>query len=147
MEIPFMQLAISQAQMAFAQGEVPVGAVVVKDGAVIGAAYNRREQSKRAIAHGEIEAIEQACIALGSWRLTGCDLYVTLEPCMMCMGAILQARIANLYFGAYAKSDNTFGVAFDTIEVAKQYPITVYGGIMEQPCEQLLQQFFAAKRR
>jgi tRNA(adenine34) deaminase len=146
MSNPFMELALEQAKLAAQEGEIPVGAVVVKDGAVIAAAHNSRERLKKATAHAEMGAIEAACVAAKSWHLSGCSLYVTLEPCMMCMGAALQARMEAVYFGAYSKTDNIFGVRFDAFEIARNYPITVYGGIMEEACQALLSRFFQQKR-
>ena len=96
----FMLRALSLAEEAAAAGEVPVGAVVVKDGQVIGEGRNRREEGRTALAHAEVEAIHRACQALGTWRLTGCDLYVTLEPCPMCTGAIINAHMDRVVYGA-----------------------------------------------
>ena len=96
----YMQLALDLAAEAAAAGEVPVGAVVVKDGKVVGTGRNRREADRQAVAHAEIEAIAAACRNVGGWRLSGCDLYVTLEPCPMCAGAVINARIERVFFGA-----------------------------------------------
>ena len=97
----FMQLAIKEAKKAYDIDETPIGAVIVRDGKVISKGYNRRETKKNALMHAEIIAIDKACKKLGGWRLPGCEIYVTLEPCPMCMGAILQSRIEKVYFGAY----------------------------------------------
>ncbi|MDE7389497.1 MAG: nucleoside deaminase, partial [Lachnospiraceae bacterium] len=99
----FMRLAIEQAKLAANIGEVPVGAVVTKGNDVIAAAYNRRETDKNALSHAELEAISMACEKLGGWRLWQCELYVTLEPCPMCTGAIINSRIPKVFFGAYDK--------------------------------------------
>ena len=105
-----MQLAISEAKKAAAENEVPVGAVIVKDGVVLSAAHNMREQKQNALSHAEIEAINLACKNLGSWRLDGCEMYVTLEPCPMCTGAIINARIKTVIFGAFDKNAGCLSV-------------------------------------
>ena len=101
MEIKFMKSAIKEAKKAEKIDEIPVGAVIIQDGKIIARGYNKRETKQDALMHAEINAISKACKKLGSWRLDGCDIYVTLEPCPMCAGAIIQARIENVYFGAY----------------------------------------------
>lgn len=142
-----MNIALESAQKATHHDEVPVGAVVVKDGAVIAIAHNLTISLKDPTAHAEILAIREACNKLGTSRLDGCDLYVTLEPCPMCAQAISNARIKSLYFGAYDLKgggvDNgprifTHASAFHTPEI--------YGGIMEERCATLLKEFFQNKR-
>lgn len=142
MNSEFMDKAISLAKIAGAAGEVPVGAVVVKDGKVIGEGRNRRETEQDALLHAETIAISEACKTIGSWRLDGCELYVTLEPCPMCAGAIINSRIKTVVFGAY---DNKAG-AVESVVNLFGYPFNhrpqVYGGIREQQCKELLSEFF-----
>ncbi len=137
----FMSLAIEEAQKASSIGEVPIGAVIVKDNIVIAKAHNLRESLKNALCHAEISAINSACNELGNWRLDGCDMYVTLEPCPMCCGAILQARISNLYFGAYSLETGCAGTVVNLPKLLKNSSLTVYGGIMEDQCKKLLTSF------
>ncbi|OQB14190.1 MAG: tRNA-specific adenosine deaminase [Firmicutes bacterium ADurb.Bin193] len=141
-----MALALSQAEMAMDKGEIPVGAVIVKDGAVIAKAHNLREKSGSVFAHAEAIAIEMACKAVGGWRLDGCDIYVTLEPCPMCAGAIIQARIANVYFGSYDRKNGAFGTVADLSSFKWTHKPVVYGGIMEDECGALLKTFFSNLR-
>lgn len=107
MENEYMNKALGLAQKAYKKGEVPIGAIVVKDNKIISTGYNKREKTQNAILHAEIVAIQKACKKLKSWRLDDCDMYVTLEPCPMCAGAIVNSRIKNVYFGAKDKNDNT----------------------------------------
>jgi cytidine deaminase len=143
----FMDTALDQARAAAAAGEVPVGAVVVHEGRIIAAARNRMRELTDPTAHAEMLAIRAACQALGSERLTGCDLWVTLEPCPACAGVIAAARIARLYFGAYdAKSGGvTQGPRVFDHPQAHHSP-EVYGGIAEAEAATLLKEFFAARR-
>ena len=142
----FMKLAITEAQKAAEKGEVPVGAVIVKNGEVIATGYNLREEKQNALSHAEIEAINLACQKLGSWRLDDCELYVTLEPCPMCTGAIINARIKTVIFGAY---DSKMGCMDSVINLC-DYPFNhrpeIYGGIMEDECLAVLQNFFKKLR-
>lgn len=144
----FMKEALMEARAAYKKGEVPVGAVVVKNGEVIAKAHNLRETEKNALRHAETAAIEKACERLGSWRLCGCDIYVTLEPCHMCIGAIIEAKINNLYFGAYDKKK---GAVFSIDEVPKNkslcHTLEWCGGIMEDECSALIKSFFAELRQ
>ncbi len=146
MDRKFMSLAVLEAEKAFLKGEVPVGAVIVKNGEVIAAAHNLREQKQNALSHAEIEAINIACKKLGSWRLDDCELYVTLEPCPMCAGAIINARIKTVIFGAF---DSKMG-AMDSVINLCDYPfnhkVEIYGGIMEDECKKFLTDFFEALR-
>ena len=141
-----MKLAIAEAQKAAEKGEVPVGAVIVKNGEVIAAGHNLREEKQNALSHAEIEAINLACQQLGSWRLDDCELYVTLEPCPMCTGAIINARIKTVIFGAY---DSKMGCMDSVINLC-DYPFNhhpeIYGGIMEDECLAVLQNFFKKLR-
>ncbi len=142
----FMQRALTEAEKAYNEGEVPVGAVIVKDGEVIAASHNMREQKQNTLSHAEIEAINIACQKLNSWRLDECELYVTLEPCPMCTGAIINARIKTVIFGAY---DSKMG-AMDSVINLCDYPFNskpeIYGGIMEDECLALIQNFFKKLR-
>ncbi len=143
----FMQLALDQARAAAARGEVPVGCVIVHDGAVVAAAGNRTLADRDPTAHAELLAIRQAAAALGSERLTGCDLYVTLEPCAMCAAAMSFARIRRLYFGAADPKGGAVenGVRFFSQPTCHHRP-EVYGGISESEGAALLKDFFAARR-
>jgi len=143
----YMLAAIEEAKKAAGKDEVPVGAVIVHGGKIISSAYNLRETTQVSTAHAEILAIEQACRVLGSWYLNGCDLYVTLEPCIMCAGAIINARIASLYFGAYDPKAGACGSVTDVFRIRElNHKVTVYGGIMESSCAALLTDFFRQKR-
>ena len=147
MQSCFMDRAIELAKKAAAAGEVPVGAVIVKSGKIIGEGYNMREQKHNALSHAETEAINNACNALGDWRLDGCTIYVTLEPCPMCAGAIINARIKEVVFGAY---DRNLG-CMDSVTNLSALPFatgtTVYGGIREDECKQILTDFFEGVRK
>ncbi|MBQ3005528.1 MAG: nucleoside deaminase [Clostridia bacterium] len=142
----FMNEAIKLAIEASNEGEVPVGAVVVKDGKIVGTGRNRREYGKNALAHAEIEAINNACKNLGGWRLFGCDLYVTLEPCPMCAGAIINSRIENVYFGAYDEKAGSCSSVVNLFSLPYNHKPEVYGGIHEQECSDLLKAFFKKLR-
>lgn len=140
----YMQRAIELARIAFSEGEVPVGAVVVKKttGEIVGEGRNMREGSKNALAHAEIMAIDQACKRLGGWRLPECAIYVTLEPCPMCCGAIINSRIDTVYFGAYDYKSGSAVSVQKMFEFPYNYKPEVIGGIMEGECADLLSQFF-----
>lgn len=142
MEIKFMQRALELAREAFDDGEVPVGAVIVCGGEIIGEGRNRRETGKNALAHAEIEAIDAACRKLGSWRLSKCEMYVTLEPCPMCAGAIINSRIKALYYGA---DDEKTGSVFSVIsmfELPYNHSPAVKSGVMAEESAKLLSDFF-----
>lgn len=142
----FMLQALTLAKEAFDEGEVPVGAVIVKDGEIIATGRNRREKSKNALSHAEIEAINNACNKLGGWRLWECDIYVTLEPCPMCSGAIVNARIPNVYFGAYDKNFGCCGSNLNILEMSNSFRPKCVGGILEEECSTLLSDFFKKLR-
>ena len=125
----------------------PFGAVIVKDGKIIASGRNRREEKKNALCHAEISAIDKACKKLGGWRLCGCDIYVTLEPCAMCAGAIINSRIENVYFGAYDKKAGSFGTLCDFNSFGYNHKPGVYGGILEKECSELLSDFFKSLRK
>ena len=142
-----MGLALEQAQKARALGEVPVGCVIVKDGTVIGAGYNRRETDKTVLGHAELMAMKQAEAAIGDWRLTDCTLYVTLEPCPMCAGAMVMAGLEKCVFGAYDEKQGCCGsVYLLTEDPAFYHRVETVGGVMEAQCRQVLQNFFVNKR-
>ncbi len=142
----FMEKALKQATKAAKQKEVPVGAVVVADGKVIAKGYNRREGRNSATAHAEILAIEKACKKLGSWRLAECELYVTLEPCPMCYGAIVNSRIKRLVFGAYDHKAGVCGSLCDLTDIAFNHRPEISGGVMEKECAEILSLFFKKLR-
>ncbi len=143
----FMLEALRLAREALEDGEVPVGAVVVRDGQILGRGRNRRESARTALAHAELEAIHQACGALGTWRLTGCHLYVTLEPCPMCAGAILNARISQVVYGPDDGQAGCLGTACDLPSLPYAARPQVYRGFFEAECRELLQGFFQNLRR
>lgn len=142
----FMRLAIEQARIAAALGEIPVGAVVVKDGQVIGRGYNRREVDSSATAHAEVLAIEDACKALGTWRLTDCDLYVTLEPCPMCAGAIINSRIRRVVYGVKDEKAGCCGSVADFFAMPFNHTPLSRSGILAEECRALLTDFFQQLR-
>ena len=143
----YMREALSLARQAAAQGEVPVGAVVVgPDGAILGRGRNRREELPDATAHAEIEAIREACAALGDWRLDGCRLYVTLEPCPMCAGAIISARVPALFYGAREENFGSCGSVIDLFSERYGHRPAVYPGVLKDDCAELLRTFFRDKR-
>lgn len=146
MNSAFMQKALQLAREAFLSGEVPVGAVIVKDSKIIATGKNEREQKQNALSHAEIEAINNACTALGSWRLDGCEIYVTLEPCPMCTGAIINSRIKTLIFGAYDSSMGSVDSVINLCDYPYNHKVEVYGGICEDECKALLQDFFKKLR-
>ena len=146
MDEKFMSAALKEAAKAEAIGETPVGACIVKDGKIIARGYNRRETKRNALMHAEIIAIDKACKKLGGWRLPECDIYVTLEPCPMCMGAIIQARIDNLYFGAYDQKSGCLGSVCD-LSAILPHKVHFEGGIKRQECEDILKNFFKNLRK
>ena len=138
----FMNEALRLAKEAAQEGEVPVGAVVTIGNKIIGRGRNRREKGKNALCHAEIEAINQACNRLGGWRLWECELYVTLEPCPMCAGAIINARIKNVVFGAYDKKNGACGSVVNLFDSDFSFRPLYFGGFMENECAEILKQFF-----
>ena len=144
MILDFMTKAIDVARLS---GEdIPVGAVVVKDNKILAAFHNEKEKRKDVSAHAEILALREASKVLGDWRLSGCDLYVTLEPCPMCASAILQSRVSNLYFGSY---DNVYGAfsVFPELKNILNSKLNVKGGIMESECDKLINEYFEGIRK
>ncbi|MEE1318213.1 MAG: nucleoside deaminase [Ruminococcus sp.] len=141
-----MKLAYNMALEAFEEGEVPVGAVIVRNGEIIATGRNRRENAKNAILHAEIDAINNACNILGGWRLWNCEIYVTLEPCPMCAGAIINAHIPEVYFGAYDFKNGSCGTITNLFEMPYNFKPNCTGGIMEKECSELLKSFFKKLR-
>lgn len=146
-EKKYMLRALELAQEAAAHGEVPVGAVVEREGVILGEGRNRREAGKNALAHAELEAISQACQTLGTWRLTGCTLYVTLEPCPMCTGALINAHIDRVVYGVDDEKAGCCGTAVDLFSLPYSRRPTVYRGFYEAESKALLQAFFQTLRK
>ena len=142
-----MAAAYEEARKAYEIGEVPVGAVIVKDGKIIARGFNKKETRQNPLAHGEIEAIYRASKILGRWRLSDCSLYVTLEPCPMCAGAIVNARLARLVIGARDEKRGACGSQLNilTSEASNYYPKVEYG-VLEERCSQILSRFFKELR-
>ena len=147
-DIQFMQEALTLAIKASQMGEIPVGALIVDSmGNVISRAYNLRETKKKTTAHAEILAIEQACATLGGWRLQGCTLYVTLEPCPMCAGALVNSRIDRVVFGAYDMQAGCCGSVINFNAYPFNHAFVINGGVLEKECREVLQSFFEKKRK
>jgi tRNA(adenine34) deaminase len=147
-DLQYMALALAEARKAFERDEVPVGAVIVRGEAVIGAGYNRREELQSSVAHAEMLAIEQASQRLGSWRLSECRLYVTLEPCVMCAGAILQARLGGLVFGCPDPKAGAVESLYRLCEDSRSnHTLPVTRGIMHSECSTILSEFFVRLRK
>ncbi|MBQ1942231.1 MAG: tRNA adenosine(34) deaminase TadA [Clostridia bacterium] len=144
----FMKAALKEAQKAALEDEVPVGCVVVQNGKIIARGRNRREKTQCATRHAEMIAVEKACKKVGYWRLYGCTLYVTLEPCPMCAGALVNARVERLVFGAY---DQKAGAAQTLYNIPSDerlnHRMEVVGGVLENPCKEILSEFFRNKRK
>lgn len=148
MKEKFMKEALKEAQKAYDKEEVPIGAVIVKNDKIIARAHNLRETKKKAIAHAEILAIEKACKKLGAWRLEDCDLYVTLEPCVMCAGAIINARIKNLYIGTMDEKGGAVGSKINLLKDIKlNHDVEVKSGILKEECSKILKDFFKELRK
>ena len=143
----FMDQAIALAKEAAQEGEVPVGAVVVLGDKIVGTGRNRREKNKNALAHAEIEAINEACRTLGGWRLWQCDMYVTLEPCPMCTGAIINSRIKRLIYGASDCKAGSCGSVVNLFELPYNHKPEIVSGIKKDECAELLSEFFKALRK
>ena len=142
----WMAQALELAREALEAGEAPVGCVIVRDGVVVGRGRNRREGDRTALGHAEIEAIAEACRTLGGWRLTGCTLYVTLEPCPMCAGAILNARVPVVCYGARDDKAGCCGSVLNLFEERFNHHPRIYGGVLEGDCAALLREFFQKLR-
>ncbi len=143
----FMDQALTLARQAANEGEVPVGAVVVLDGEIVGTGRNRREKNKNALAHAELEAIDEACRNLGGWRLWKCDMYVTLEPCPMCTGAIINSRIKRLVYGASDRKAGSCGSVINLFSLPYNHKPEVTSGIKAEECSALLSDFFKKLRK
>lgn len=142
----FMKEALRLAEESAAEGEVPVGAVVTLDDEIVGRGRNRRELQKNALAHAEIEAINEACKNLGGWRLWKCEMYVTLEPCPMCAGAIINSRIKKVTFGASDKKAGSCGTLINLFDVDYNHKPEIESGFMEEKCSEMLSSFFKELR-
>lgn len=147
-EEKYMKEAVKQARKAYRLGEVPIGCVIVYEGKIIGRGYNRRNTDKNTLAHAEITAIKKASKIIGDWRLEDCDLYVTLEPCQMCSGAIVQARILNVYIGCMNPKAGCAGSILNILEMPQfNHQVNVVRGILERECSEMLKQFFVELRK
>ena len=147
-DFAYMRQAMELAEQAAALGEIPVGALVVPDatGEILGRGYNRREVDHDPTAHAEVLAIRQAALALGSWRLSGCTLYVTLEPCPMCCGTIINARVRRVVFGAYDSKAGSADSVINLFALPYNHKPAVTGGLLEDACKEQLQRFFSGLR-
>lgn len=142
----YMREALVLARKAFEMGEVPVGAVAVWDGKIVGRGMNLRETDKNALRHAEIMAIDEACKTLGGWRLWKCDLYVTLEPCPMCAGAIINSRVKRVIYGASDSKAGSCGSLANLFELPYNHKPEVVSGVLEEECSAILSEFFAKLR-
>lgn len=141
-----MQKALELAKISAAEGEVPVGAIIVKGDEIVGTGRNRREYGKNALYHAEIEAIDNACKTLGGWRLWECDMYVTLEPCPMCAGAIINSRIKTVYYGASDQKAGSFGSVVDFNSLPYNHKPEIVSGVMQDEARKMLSDFFKGLR-
>jgi tRNA(adenine34) deaminase len=141
-----MEIALTLAEEAAAEGEVPVGCVIVRGNEILAKGRNRREALKNALAHAEIEAIDAACRALGGWRLSGCTLYVTLEPCPMCAGAIVNARIPRVVYGAKDARAGAMGSLLNVNAYPLNHHASVTPGVLGDRCARILREFFLSRR-
>ena len=147
MQEKFMQEALKEARKAYKKLEIPVGAVIVRDGEIIAKAHNIKEEKKDTTKHAEILAIQKASKKLGTWRLNDCEMYVTLEPCPMCAGAIIQARLKKIYIGTMDEKTGACGSVLNLLEDYKfNHIVEVENGIMKQECESMLKEFFVKLR-
>ena len=143
----YMNLAIKEAKKALLIDEVPIGCVIVKDDKIIAKGFNKRETKNMVISHAEIETINKANKKLGSWRLVDADIYITLEPCIMCSGAIIQSRFFNVYFGAYDLKGGAFGSSINVLEAKNiNHHPNVVGGILLEECSSIITNYFKTKR-
>ena len=143
----FMKAALKEAQKAYSIGEVPVGAVIVYNDKIIARGHNTREIDQSVLGHAELNAIKKACKKIGSWRLEDCDMYITLEPCPMCSGSIIQSRIKNVYFGAYDLKTGAAGSVLNLFDYPFNHKVNVVGGIMEEECSRIIKDFFKELRQ
>lgn len=142
----YMRIALEEAQKAYDKNEVPIGAIIVQNGEIISRAHNTREIDQSALAHAEIIAIQRANETLGSWRLDSCSLYVTIEPCQMCSGAIIQSRIENVYYGAIDLKSGAHQSILNLYELPFNHKVNVVSGILEEECSKLMTTFFKQLR-
>ena len=142
----YMREALKEAALADAENEVPVGAVIVRNGEIVGRGHNGREGDKNALAHAEIVAIDEACKKVQGWRLWDCDIYVTLEPCPMCAGAIINARIKNVYFGAWDPKAGCFGSLINFNDLQFDHKPVIISGVLEEECSTILSEHFKRLR-
>ena len=143
----FMQLAVEQAKKAYQIDEVPIGAVVIKDGEVVGAGYNRRETGKNALYHAELMAIDEACRKLGGWRLWQCELYVTMEPCPMCAGAIINSRLRRIVYGCDDYKAGSVKSVVNLFELPYNHKPEYIGGVLADECSAMLSDFFQGTQK
>ncbi|MBQ3427397.1 MAG: nucleoside deaminase [Clostridia bacterium] len=144
----FMREALKRAKKAAALGEMPVGAVIVRGGHIVASGYNRRETKRNALLHAELIAIDRACKKLGGWRLPGCEMYVTLEPCPMCAGAILNSRMERVYYGAADDKSGCAGSRLNLLDMKLcNYSVACEGGILGDECRELIKNFFKKLRK
>ena len=147
MDEKYMRIALDLAREAAAEGEVPVGAVIVRDGVIIGTGRNRRESAKNSLAHAELEAINAACQHLGGWQLVNCTMYVTLEPCPMCTGAIINARIGRVVQGALNPKAGSCGSIVNLFQLPYNHHPELVSGVLEEECIEVLKTFFKRLRK
>lgn len=143
----YMKEALKEAEKALEKEEVPVGAIIVKDGKIISRAHNQKETKADATSHAEILAIKKACKKLNSWRLIGCEMYVTLEPCSMCMGALINSRIKKLYIGTEDLKTGACGSVLNLLDYKFNHKIEVEKNILKKECEKILKEFFVFLRK
>ncbi len=141
----FMQVALKIAKKAYKKQEIPIGAVIVLNGKIIATGYNKREKKRNALCHAEIIAINKACKKLKNWRLNNCEIYVTVEPCIMCLGAIYNSRIKALYYGS--KNTSCSNVEIDYNKQVLNHNLVVHGGVLQNECTSLLKSFFSKTRQ
>lgn len=142
----YMKKALYYAKLCGKRGEIPVGCIIVRNGEIVSYGNNARQIGKNALKHAEIVAIDRACRKLGGWRLWECDMYVTLEPCIMCAGAIVNARIRNVYFGAYDAKAGCFGSVMNVNDFPFNHHPNITGGVLEEECSSLIKSFFKELR-
>ena len=143
----YIEIALKEASKAYKKDEVPVGAVIVKNGKILAKAYNKRESSRDATSHAEILCIKKACKKIKDFRLLDCDIYVTLEPCLMCLGALLNARVRTIYFGASINKQESIKSQEIIERAGLNHKCNIVGGILEQECSNLVSNYFKDKRK
>ena len=146
-EEKYMKKALQQAEKAYKKEEVPIGAIIVQNGKIVASAYNLKEKKQDSTEHAEIRAIKKASKKLNTWRLKDCEMYITLEPCSMCAGAIIQARIKKIYIGTMDKKAGACGSVLNLLEYKFNHQVEVETGILQEECEKILKQFFKELRK